>query len=194
MNALFYDKIFNMLLNTRDDYIRHTAFQILSNIVSSDKQRIKLADNFYFQRVFEKIQTFNEQGDDNTDLRSLENLSWLATLIAFHQDMFDYVVKMKMLKFILSIAVDRYPSTVRSNAVLAISLMTYNEKLFDEIIQNGVIDLIMAFCRDQNQDEKVQEYSTLALVHFALNKKSIKILIEKNVLDLFDTFGKQQTS
>ena len=28
------------------------------------------------------------------------------------------------------------------------------------------------------------------MVHFALNKKSINILIEKGVLDLFDTFGK----
>lgn len=52
----------------------------------------------------------------------------------------------------------------------------------------------MAFCRDQNQDEKVQEYSTLALVHFALNKKSIKILIEKNVLGLFETFGRSKDS
>ena len=60
INSLFYDKIFNMMLNTKDDYIRHTAFQILSNIVSSTKQREKLANQHYFSRVFEKIQTFNE--------------------------------------------------------------------------------------------------------------------------------------
>jgi hypothetical protein len=37
----------------------------------------------------------------------------------------------------------------------------------------------------------VKQYSTLALVHFALNEKSIQILIEKGVLELFDTFGKE---
>jgi len=67
--------------------------------------------------------------------------------------------------------------------------LTYNEKLFDEIIKQGVIDLIMELCRDQLQELQVRQYSTLALVHFALSKKSIKILISKGVLDLFDTFG-----
>jgi hypothetical protein len=33
----------------------------------------------------------------------------------------------------------------------------------------------------------------LALVHFALNRKSINILIEKNVLQLFETFGASQS-
>lgn len=48
----------------------------------------------------------------------------------------------------------------------------------------------MELCRDPNQEIEVRKYSTLALVHFALSKKSIKILIEKGVLDLFDKFGK----
>jgi len=39
----------------------------------------------------------------------------------------------------------------------------------------------------------VKQFSTLALVHFALSKKSINILIEKGVLDLFDTFGSNQS-
>ena len=60
----------------------------------------------------------------------------------------------------------------------------------------------MSLCRDQNRIRnpklgKVREHSTLAickklflaLVHFALNKKSINILIEKKVLDLFDLLG-----
>ena len=37
-------------------------------------------------------------------------------------------------------------------------------------------------------DVQVKQYSTLALVHFALNKKSINILIEKKVMDLFNSF------
>lgn len=47
----------------------------------------------------------------------------------------------------------------------------------------------MELCRDQDQDVVVKQFSTLALVHFALNPKSIKILIERGVLNLFDTFG-----
>ena len=51
----------------------------------------------------------------------------------------------------------------------------------------------MQLCRDKNQDVVVKQFSTLALVHFALNPKSIKILIEKGVLNLFDTFGNSDT-
>ena len=103
--------------------------------------------------------------------------------------MFDYIIKLDLLKFIIKISDSKFPSSIRSNAVLAISLLTYNENLFDEIIDKGVIELIMALCRDPNQDLTVKQFSTLALVHFALNKKSINILIDKGVLELFDTFG-----
>jgi hypothetical protein len=48
----------------------------------------------------------------------------------------------------------------------------------------------MSLCRDVDSDLTVKQFSSLALVHFALNKKSINILIERGVLDLFDTFGK----
>jgi hypothetical protein len=47
----------------------------------------------------------------------------------------------------------------------------------------------MTLCRDKTQDTIVKQYSTLALVHFALNRKSIKILIDKGVLGLFDAFS-----
>lgn len=89
----------------------------------------------------------------------------------------------------IKISGKNYKSSIRSNAVLAISLLTYNENLFDEIIKQGVIDLVMTLCRDKTQDTIVKQYSTLALVHFALNRKSIKILIDKGVLGLFDAFS-----
>lgn len=92
----------------------------------------------------------------------------------------------------IKISDNTYPNTIRSNAVLAISLLTYNERLFDQIIDQKVIDLIMQLCRDKDQDIVVKRFSTLALVHFALNPKSIRILIEKGVLNLFDTFGGNQ--
>ena len=62
--------------------------------------------------------------------------------------MYDLIIKEGMLPFIIKISGAQYPSAIRSNAVLAISLLTYNELLFDEIIKQGVIDLIMGLCRD----------------------------------------------
>ena len=103
--------------------------------------------------------------------------------------MFDHIIKINLLTFVIKISGKNYKSAIRSNAVLAISLLTYNENLFDEIINKGVIDLVMALCRDKSQDTIVKQYSTLALVHFALNRKSIKILIDKGVLGLFDAFS-----
>jgi hypothetical protein len=51
---------------------------------------------------------------------------------------------------VIKISGKNYKSAIRSNAVLAISLLTYNENLFDEIINKGVIDLVMALCRDKS--------------------------------------------
>ena len=59
--------------------------------------------------------------------------------------------------------------------------------MFDELIHKGVIDIVMELCRDN--DIQVKQFSTLALVHFALNKHSIAILIEKGVMDLFNSFA-----
>jgi hypothetical protein len=124
-----------------------------------------------------------------SDIRTLEKVSWLTTLISFHEDMFDHIIKLNILKFVIRLSDKKFPASIRSNAVLAISLLTYNEKLFAEIIDKGVTELIMGICNDDQQDLSVKEFSTLALVHFALNKKSITILIENGVLDLFQTFA-----
>ena len=123
----------------------------------------------------------------------LEKLSTLATLISFHQDMDEHIKRINLLQFVIGITQQQYPSAIRSNAVLAISLLTYNENLFDDIIRCGVVDIVMQLCRDSDQELHVKQYSTLALVHFALNPKSIKILIDRGVLKLFDTFSSGST-
>ena len=190
---LFYDRVLKQILlqSSKDaDEIRlkYKAFEILSSMVQSKTHRHKLANGDFFVRVFDKLAPLADS-KDSKDLKILEKLSWLATLISFHQDMFDQIIKIKLLQFVIKISDSSYPSAIRSHAVLAISLLTYNEKLFDEIIEQGVIDLIMSLCKDKDQDIVVKQFSTLALVHFALNRKSIKILIEKGVLNLFDAFG-----
>jgi len=113
----------------------------------------------------------------------------MTTLICFHRDMIDQIVNLKLLKFIISLVQSNFSASIRSNAVLAISLLTYHESLFNELISNGVIDIVMNLCMDYNQDIQVKQFSTLALVHFALSKQSINILIEKGIMDLFNSLG-----
>ena len=90
---------------------------------------------------------------------------------------------------IKQMATSAFPSSIRANAILAISLLTYHRQLFDEMVKAQFIDLILNLCKDPNQEIEVRENSTLALVHFALDKRSIKILIEKGVMDLFSSFS-----
>jgi hypothetical protein len=44
----------------------------------------------------------------------------------------------------------KHPAIIRSNAVLAISLLTYHEELFNDLIENKVIDLVMKLCMNKN--------------------------------------------
>ena len=193
INKIFYDAMFNILLSSKDETNKHRAFETISNIVDSEVQRHKLVKEGCFRELFERMQAVADS-KDKEDQRILEKLAVLLTKISFHQDLYQLVINQKLMGFILKICDQKYSNTVRSNAVLAISLLTYNDKLFDEIIHWGVIDLIMELCQDQNQDIVVQQFSTLALVHFALNERSLNIIIEKGVLDLFDTFGSNKSN
>lgn len=89
--------------------------------------------------------------------------------------------------FIIKLMDSRYNVTIRSNAVLAVSMLTYHEVLFQELISNGVIDTIMEICMDPFAEISVKRFSTLALVHFALSKESIQLLLSKGIMNLFNT-------
>jgi len=171
VNHLFFDKIFNMLLKTNDEKNMLKAFEILCNLIQSTNFRRKLANNGYFKIVYETMKI------GIIDEKTLERLSWMTTLICFHPDMIDQIISLKLLSFIIRLVDIKSSPAVRSNAVLAISLLTYHESLFDELISNGVIDLVMNLCMDVDGDLTVKQFSTLALVHFALSKQSINILI-----------------
>ena len=190
LDKLFYRYIFGFIVGPKgaDEGNRHRAFDIMCNMIQSEKQRARLGQEDCLGRVFEKLASTSDSKDAQ-DLNILKKLSWLATLISFHKDMYHHIKRIGLLQFVIKISGTQFPSQVRSNAVLAISLLTYNENLFDEIINEGVIELVMALCRDKDQEIHVKQYSTLALVHFALNRRSIKILIERGVLNLFDTFS-----
>ena len=54
----------------------------------------------------------------------------MTTLIAFHSDMLQLIREVGLLSFIIKLVDPRYSVIIRSNAVLAISLLTYHEILF----------------------------------------------------------------
>jgi hypothetical protein len=169
---------------TDDERNKLKSIEILANLVHSEDHRLKLANEDYLKRVYA---TFSVPS--KADNRSLEKISQMTTLVCFYPDMIDQIVRLNLLEFIIKISGPQYASSIRSNAVLALSLLTYHEKMFDELIKRGVIDLVMELCKDVSGDILVKQYSTLALVHFALNKRSINILISKGVMDLFNSFG-----
>ena len=76
----------------------------------------------------------------------------MTTLICFYPVMIDQIIKLNLLQFIIKISGKDFPSKIRSNAVLALSLLTYHEKMFDELIKRGVIDLVMDLCKDVSGD------------------------------------------
>ena len=146
VNALFFDKIFKMLLTTQDEKNKLKAFEILCNLIQSPTHRKRLAKEGYFRQVYETMQI------GKIDDRTLEKLSWMTTLICFHPDMIEQIVSLKLLNFIIKLVESKFSATIRSNAVLAISLLTYHESLFNELISNGVIDIVMDLCMDVNGD------------------------------------------
>ena len=101
--------------------------------------------------------------------------------------MIDEILELGLLSNIIEMCKSTFESRIRSNAVLALSLLTYHPEMFEELIKQGVIDLVMSL--GQDNDIEVKQYATLALVHFALNKQSINILIKKGVMDLFSSFA-----
>ena len=139
---LFFNKIFSMLLTTTDEKNKIKAFEILCNLIQSNSHRKKLAREGYFKQVYDTMQI------GKVDDKTLEKLSWMTTLICFHPDMIEQIVNLRLLNFIIKLVDNKFPPPVRSNAVLAISLLTYHEQLFNELISNGVIDIVMNLCMD----------------------------------------------
>lgn len=52
-----------------------------------------------------------------------------------------------------------------------------------------MIDIVMNFCMDPKLELSIKSFSTLALVHFALSRESIHILLEKGIMNLFSALN-----
>lgn len=169
VDALFFDKIFKLMLTSPDEANTMQAYDIMCNLIMDDSYRTKIRDDKanYIRQMYESYNL------EKIDERRLEKVSHITTLIAYHSDMLERIVECKLLQFIIQLADPKYSVAIRSNAVLAISMLTYHETLFHELINNNVIDMIMSQCMDPNLDISIKRFSTLALVHFALSRDSI---------------------
>ena len=121
IQKLFFDKIFKLMLNTKDENIRLKAFEIMCNMIHVPEWRKKLAEQGYLKEVYTNMQI------DKLGAKVVEKLSWMTTLVCFHPDMIEQIQQLKLLQFIMRLIDNKNPSIVRSNAVLAISLLTYHE-------------------------------------------------------------------
>jgi len=128
-----------------------------------------------------------------TQTRILGRLSWLIALMAFHiEDLAKVLIDNKIVNLLEKLINNDYQADIKANAMLSVSLLTYNSDLFDIMIKAGFVDTILKLSKDTQQETNVRQYSTLALVHFALDKKSINLLIEKGIMDLFQSFSNKQ--
>jgi hypothetical protein len=57
--------------------------------------------------------------------------------------MIESILELDLLDIILKFCEPRFESKIRSNGVLALSLLTYHPEMFDELIKKNVIDLVM---------------------------------------------------
>jgi hypothetical protein len=71
---------------------------------------------------------------------------------------------------------------------MSIMLLTYNETLFQKMLDTGTVDLLIDLVTDKEQEYEVREVCTQALIHFALHEKSIKMLMERNLIKKFEKF------
>jgi hypothetical protein len=78
----------------------------------------------------------------------LEKISWMTTIISFYPDMIQEIIKLDLLDFIILISSKKFSTKIRANAVLALSLLTYHDAIFNELLDKKVIDLVMELCKD----------------------------------------------
>jgi len=77
----FFDKIFNLMLKTKDAKCKLKAFEIMCNMVHTTSLRKKLSSNGYFRQAYSAMDI------NKIDSAVLEKLSWMTTLVCFHSDM-----------------------------------------------------------------------------------------------------------
>lgn len=79
-----------------------------------------------------------------------------------------------------------FQKQIRINSLVSIMLLTYNKDLFQQLIARQVLDMLIGFIKTRDADFDIKEVTVQTLVHFALEADSIRMLIDKNVISLFE--------
>ena len=91
----------------------------------------------------------------------LHKLSWLTVLISFNiQKETEEILKLDLFPMIMKFIHADMPSNIRSKGVLAISLLSHCDRVFELIIKLDLIDIILELAMNPNQDKLTQQYST----------------------------------
>lgn len=111
LNKAFFNAVFNVVIGPKntDEVNRHKAFEIMCNMIHSENLRHKLASEDCFLRVFEKL-LYVTDSKETSDIRILEKLSWLATLIGYYEDMYDHIKRINLVQFVIKISQPPYSS------------------------------------------------------------------------------------
>ena len=124
----------------------------------------------------------------------LEKFSCLTVLISFYSnDIPEEIIDLNLFPTILKLIDKNMPPKIIANGILAINMLSHNSKLFDMILDKKLINMILKIAMDPNVEPILQQYSTAALVRFAINKKSLSILVENKIIDIFKIFRQDDT-
>ena len=67
--------------------------------------------------------------------------------------------------------------------------MTKVEPIFDLMLESPLLKAVLNYCLNtSDEDVYLRQSATHAICDFAMNKKSIKLLISLGVMDVFETF------
>ena len=105
-------------------------------------------------------------------------------MVSFYSDLTDLCQNINIIQFSLKLIDAKFSPIVRSNGILSVSFLSYNEKFLKELVALGILDTILDLCNDPKCDILVKQFATQALVHFALSEHAISLLLEKGIMEL----------
>ena len=101
------------MMTTDERDVKENSFRILQNLIHHEEHRLRLANNDYLKKIYEKF-----KGDKQVS----EKISWLTTLLSFYPDMIKEIIRLNLLDYIISICDRSIDPGIRPNAFLALIL------------------------------------------------------------------------
>ena len=127
--------------------------------------------------------------------RLVDKLIWLISEIVSHfEDLKEEILRLDMITTVIKCSDTCLTPSINCMSAMCISNLSIYEDVIDKMIEHNSIDLTLKLCQDNTQDIRIKEYASNAIGHFALHKEKFAILMNKNIIDLFDVFCDQLRS